>query len=188
MDGTADGRHASIWRGWWSYEMGKSDRQWAEQAVAIGGSRYAAGCDIFRNFRGSGRTMGWPVMRRASKAFLRALHKTRAPNPFEDAARGRDPITSSGGSPVVDNPRPHGESLQQGATTSSKPSTAASPHGKGSAAASVAKSQIEPASAPPRSPPEANRGRGRPLITDERPWQLAGVSRRTWYRRGGKTT
>jgi hypothetical protein len=94
-------------------------------------------------------------------AQVRALRKmresrNRQPNPFEDAARGRDPAPkSSDRSRVGDNPRPHGASLQQGAATSSKPSTAThTPHGKGSDAANVAKPQIEPESAPPQSPSE----------------------------------
>ena len=89
-------------------------------------------------------------------------------NPFEDAARGRDPVPkSSGGSPVRDNPRPHGASLQQGVATSSKPAQGRPrisdkpSRGKGSAAANVAKPQIDPEIAaeiaPHQSPPEAKR-------------------------------
>lgn len=53
------------------------------------------------------------------------------------------------GGRVEDNPRPHGESLQQGLDTSSKPGTAhRCAHGEGSAAASVANPEEYPASAP----------------------------------------
>lgn len=91
----------------------------------------------------------------------------------------------SGGSRVEGNPRPHGESLQQGAATSSKPSTAAKPRGKGSDAANVAKPQIEPASAPPQSPPETKLKLGRPKKgeTREKPWETEGISKAGWYRR-----
>jgi hypothetical protein len=58
------------------------------------------------------------------------------------------------GSPVEDNPDdPTATRLQQGAATSSKPSTAAeASRGKGSDAVNVAKPQIDPASAPHQSP------------------------------------
>ena len=75
-------------------------------------------------------------------------------NPITQAVEVRDTIQSScePESPVEDNPWPYGESLQQGAGTSSKSSTAASvPHGKGSDAASVANPQSDPASAPHQS-------------------------------------
>ena len=36
------------------------------------------------------------------------------------------------------------------------------------------------------SPSESGRGPGRPLILGPRPWQLAGMSKRTWYRKGGR--
>lgn len=108
-------------------------------------------------------------MRRASKAFLRALHKIRAPNPFEDAARGRDPILPQPSQEVTR--KTEDVATESGITTDRR---ARADRGEGDGM---------------ETPPlNSKRGRGRPLITDERPWQLAGVSRRTWYRRGGKTT
>ena len=34
-----------------------------------------------------------------------------------------------------------------------------------------------------RDPVPAKRKRGRPFITEPRPWEVAGISRRTWYRK-----
>ena len=73
--------------------------------------------------------------------------------------RGHDIESSDGpGSPVGDNPRPRGESLQQGLDTSSRPGTVdQGPHGEGSDAANVANPEAtsDRASHVPPGPSEA---------------------------------
>lgn len=113
--------------------------------------------------------------RGASKAFLRAIRRREAQeqkarimtiDPFEDAARGRDSSFSSEGEahevaiaiiPKRKNIESHNRRLAPGVC---------GPEGDSIGA--------------------AKRGRGRPRITEPRPWEVAGISRRTWYRRRDK--
>ena len=104
---------------------------------------------------------------------LRALREANAerskPNPFEDVARGRDPApTSSGGK--------------------SEQPTGAGPRGKAQAAdrgvAKPTEAERGDCGTAPR-PPEAKRKTGRPRLGEvrDKPWEAAGMSRSTWYRR-----
>lgn len=92
--------------------------------------------------------------RPASKAFLRALQESRSrgPNPFEDAARGRDVFAPIPACHDEASCRRHGQCMYLGCKAF-------------------------------KNTPVAKRKRGRPFITEPRPWEVAGISRRTWYRR-----
>ena len=87
---------------------------------------------------------------------LRALREANAerskPNPFQDAARGRDPAPTSS-APVDHAPQNNAERL---------PSSDAAAAGA-----------------------EAKRKTGRPRLGEvrDKPWEAAGMSRSTWYRR-----
>ena len=82
------------------------------------------------------------------------------------------PRTSSRGSPVGGNPRPHGESLQQGAATSSTISTDAKLSRRTRDAANVAKPQTDPASAP-RQPPRETKKKPKKRVTKSKPSKRA---------------
>jgi len=96
---------------------------------------------------------------------LRALREANAerskPNPFQDAARGRDPAPTSSGA---------GDATQ--ATGSAVPSAPPMPRRYDIAQG-------------PAGAPEAKRKTGRPRLGEvrDKPWEAAGMSRSTWYRR-----
>lgn len=81
----------------------------------------------------------------------------KGPNPFEDAARGRD------APPTV----PFRSSRAGGAT----PDLA----------------RVGPGESHKAKPRASKLKRGRPKITAARPWETEGISRRTWYRRQEKS-
>ena len=113
------------------------------------------------------------------------------PNQFEDAARGRDPVPTSAKAPndgsvsrgpAMTTVKAAAARLPKGpvaATNSAKKRPNSSRgHPKGEAKPGL---QVGDAGVAP-SPRGAKRGRGRPKIEGQRPWETAGVSKTTYYR------
>lgn len=98
---------------------------------------------------------------------LREARLARKPNPYEDAARGRDPAPKSSGGGM--NAHAEGASPSSGGNK---------PAGQ------------KPADVVAHVPPETKRLFRRPLASEreqtlsyQKPWEAEGMSRRTWYRR-----
>ena len=126
--------------------------------------------------------------------------RNQTPTPFEDAARGRDPASKSSDGGVEGHAEHASRSEWGGGSAQVKTASAVSVPAKagrvrddGGASPSARKraqgsapsvEQLQAGIKP--SPPEAKLKRGRPRITEQRPWQAAGISRSSWYRQKEK--
>lgn len=110
---------------------------------------------------------------------LRALREakvSRKPNAFEDAARGRDPIP--------ERKQPKAKVGTAGVTGPVRRSTTDDRVVSRVRAGRTAQDVPQPSPAGAVAIPK--RGRGRPKVTGKRPWEIEGVSKRTYYRRRQK--
>lgn len=120
------------------------------------------------------------------EAALREMREARArrqSNPFEDAARGRDPVAKEPEKRKIPNVAPQTQPADQASRRKREARDDAAadhrPH--------RSKRQEAPMASDQRvAPPRVKRGRGRPKATGPREWEIAGISRAEFYRRRRK--
>lgn len=130
---------------------------------------------------------------KALREMREARLKRNSPNPFEDAARGRDvvvPKSSGGGAegrstrqPTEKEPRPTSDSVQKQRVAVVAPSPPEAKLESSTAVVQVAVND-QVAGSIPASP--AKKGRPKAGETRAKPWEAEGISKASWYRRRAK--
>lgn len=103
--------------------------------------------------------------------------RSQKPNPFEDAASGRDPAPKSSGGGVAKRPKqPSMESRLMPPGSPDANSGAPQPRGE----------PVRTKSAQPTGSPNIKRGRPKKGEKRDKPWDAEGISKASYYRRRQK--